>query len=324
MKEKNRRKYPILLAAAVLVPVTVYGYITETVQKNEKKLYSVVLYQDEENEWAMLEAGAEQAKDDARIMINYVHLDANNTTEDEVLAIQREAELGTSGVLVACSEKEKMKEELKKSNISVPIVFIESGADEEYPVIRADDYQMGKTLGKKVLSEMLPEDGPVIILGERMDRDSMQSRYRGVTDALKASGEEIEIIDKTGKKTEEIMDVVEEVLQNNGKAVTLDKYSTERISALWKEYQSYSQRKKTRLQIYGIGNTTTTVNDLDNENLAALVYQNEFSMGYQGIMVLTEKREADWMNENIHISYNIVTKETLYDEEHARLLFPNS
>ena len=191
-------------------------------------------------------------------------------------------------------------------------------------MIRADDYQMGKTLGKKVLSEMLPEDGPVIILGERMDRDSMQSRYRGVTDALKASGEEIEIIDKTGKKTEEIMDVVEEVLQNNGKAVTLDKYSTERISALWKEYQSYSQRKKTRLQIYGIGNTTTTVNDLDNENLAALVYQNEFSMGYQGIMALTEKREADWMNENIHISYNIVTKETLYDEEHARLLFPNS
>ena len=324
MKEKNRRKYPILLAAAVLVPVTVYGYITETVQKNEKKLYSVVLYQDEENEWAMLEAGAEQAKDDARIMINYVHLDANNTTEDEVLAIQREAELGTSGVLVACSEKEKMKEELKKSNISVPIVFIESGADEEYPVIRADDYQMGKTLGKKVLSEMLPEDGPVIILGERMDRDSMQSRYRGVTDALKASGEEIKIIDETGKKTEEIMDVAVEVLQSNGKAVTLDKYSTEQISSLWEEYQNYSQRKKTRLQIYGIGNTAATVNDLDNENLAALVYQNEFSMGYQGIMALTEKCEADWINENIHISYNIVTKETLYDEEHARLLFPNS
>ena len=324
MKEKNRRKYPILLAAAVLVPVTVYGYITETVQKNEKKLYSVVLYQDEENEWAMLEAGAEQAKDDARIMINYVHLDANNTTEDEILAIQREAELGTSGILLACSEKEKMKEELKKSNISVPIVFIESGVGEEYPVIRADDYRMGKTLGKKVLSEMLPEDGPIIILGERMDRDSMQSRYRGVTDALKASGEEIEIIDETGKKTEEIMDAVVEVLQSNGKAVTLDKYSTEQTAALWEEYQSHSQRKKTRLQIYGIGNTAATVNDLDNENLAALVYQNEFSMGYQGIMVLTEKREADWINENIHISYNIVTKETLYDEEHARLLFPNS
>ena len=274
MNEKNRRKYPILLAAAVLIPVTVYGYITETVQKKEKKLYSVVLYQDAENEWAMLEAGAEQAKDDARIMINYVHLDENNTTEDEILAIQREEELGTSGVLVACIEKEKMKEELKKSNISVPMVFIESGAGEEYPVIRADDYQMGKTLGKKVLSEMLPEDGPVIILGERMDRDSMQSRYRGVTDVLKASGEEIEIIDETGKKTEEIMDVAVEVLQSNGKAVTLDKYSTEQISSLWEEYQNYSQRKKTRLQIYGIGNTAATVNDLDNENLASLVYQN--------------------------------------------------
>ena len=324
MNEKNRRKYPILLAAAVLIPVTVYGYITETVQKNEKKLYSVVLYQDAENEWAMLEAGAEQAKDDAGIMLNYVHLNENDTAEDEMLAIQREEELGTSGVLVACTDSAQMQEELKRNRITVPVVFVESGAGEEYPVIRADDYRMGKTLGKKVLSEVLPEDGPIIILGERMDRDSMQSRYRGVTDALKASGEEIEIKDETGKKTEEIMDVVVEVLQSNGKVVTLDKYFTERISALWEEHQSYSQRKKTRLQIYGIGNTTTTVNDLDNENLAALVYQNEFSMGYQGIMALTEKREADWINENIHISYNIVTKETLYNEEHARLLFPNS
>ena len=123
MNEKNRRKYPIFLAAAVLIPVTVYGYITETVQKNEKKLYSVVLYQDAENEWAMLEAGAEQAKDDARIMINYVHLDANNTTEDEILAIEREEKLGTSGVLVACIEKEKMKEELKKKQHISPNGF---------------------------------------------------------------------------------------------------------------------------------------------------------------------------------------------------------
>ena len=74
MNEKNRRKYPIFLVAAVLIPVTVYGYITETVQKNEKKLYSVVLYQDAENEWAMLEAGAEQAKDDARIMCIWMQI----------------------------------------------------------------------------------------------------------------------------------------------------------------------------------------------------------------------------------------------------------
>ena len=284
MREKNRRKYPILLAAAVLIPVTVYGYIMETAQQNEKKLYSVVLYQDAENEWSLLEEGAEQAKDDAGIMLNYVHLNENDTLEDEILAIQREEKLGTSGVLVACTNSEKMEEELKKNRITVPVVFVESGAGEEYPVVRAGDYQMGKTLGEKVLSEMLPGDGPIIILGEKMERDSVQSRYQGVTDTLKTSGEEIEIKDETGKKTEEITDVIVEALQSNGKAVTLDKYSTEQTSALWEEYQSHSQRKKTRLQIYGIGNTAATVNDLDNENLAALVYQNEFSMGYQGIM----------------------------------------
>ena len=178
-------------------------------------------------------------------------------------------------------------------------------------------------MGNAVLSE-LSESGPVIILGEKMERDSVQKSYQSVTDALKSSGKETEIRDETGKRTEDMIDVIADVLQSNGKAITLDKYSTEQTVALWEEYQNHSQREKTRVQIYGIGNTAATVNDLDNENLSALVYQNEFSMGYQGIMALVEKREADWMNENIHISYNIVTKETLYEEEQARLLFPNS
>lgn len=324
MKRKNRRKYLILLAAAVLISITVYDYVTETTREKEKKLYSVILYQDAENEWALLEAGAEQAKDDAGIMLNYVYLNENDTAEEEILAIQREEKLGTSGVLAACTDSMQMQEELKKARITVPVIFAESGAGEKYPVISANDYQMGKTLGNAVLSELSSESGPVIILGEKMERDSVQKRYQGVTDALKSSGKEMEIRDETGKKTGDMIDVIAEVLQSNGKAITLDKYSTEQTVALWEEYQNHSQRKKTRVQIYGIGNTAATVNDLDNENLSALVYQNEFSMGYQGIMALVEKREADWMNENIHISYNIVTKETLYEEEQARLLFPNS
>lgn len=324
MREKNRKKYPILLAVAILIPITIYGYMMETGQEKEKKLYSVILYQDAENEWSLLEEGAEQAKDDAGIMLNYVHLNEKDTAEDEIQAIQKEVELGTSGVLAACTDSSQMQEKLKEVQITVPIIFVESGAGEEYPVIRSDDYQMGRTLGEEVVKELSSADGPILILGEKINRDSVQSRYQGVMEALKASGQKIEIKDETGKKIDDVTEEIVEVLQSNGKVITLDKYATEQTAALWEEYQSHSQRKKTRLPIYGIGNTAETVNDLDNENLSALVYQNEFSMGYQGIMALVEKREADWIDDNIHISYNIVTKETLYEEEHARLLFPNS
>ena len=83
-----------------------------------------------------------------------------------------------------------MKEELEKSNISVPIVFIESGADEEYPVIRADDYQMGKTLGKESAERNVSRGQIGYYSGRKNGQGQYaESRYRGVTDSFKSIGE---------------------------------------------------------------------------------------------------------------------------------------
>lgn len=328
MREKNRKNYPVLLMAAVLIPIMAYASMAEPEQKKEKKLYSVILYQDMENEWIMLEAGAEQAKDDTDMMVNYVYLEPEADVDDEIRAIQKETDLGTSGILLAGVDSEKMQEKLTDAGITVPLVFVESGAGDAYPVIRADDYQMGVTLANAVLEKLdekeQTESTTVLILGEQMVRDSVQLRYQGLMDTLTHSGKKILIQDETGKKTEDLTEILTEVQQEQGVVAALDKYTTEKAADLWEEYQSLSQKKKSMQPVYGIGNTAVTVNDLDNEKLSALVYQNEFSMGYQGMMALAEKRTADWIAKNISISYNMVTKETLCEEEHARLLFLNS
>ena len=54
------------------------------------------------------------------------------------------------------------------------------------------------------------------------------------------------------------------------------------------------------------------------------MYQNEFNMGYQGITCLAEKRKKKWIEENTGISYRMVTKESLYEDENERLLFSNT
>ena len=324
MREKNRKKYPFFLVIWILLPVMIYSYVLKPEQTSGKMLYSVILYQDEENEWNTLEAGAEQARADAGIMVNYVHLSKTDTAEDEIRAIRKEIRSGTAGILLAGVDSEELPKRLEEENITVPLVFVETGAGDAYPVIRADDYQMGRMLGNAILEDNITENAPILILGEKTERDSVGLRLQGLTDVLKEEGKDSLIRDETGKKIEELSDVITEVQQENGKAAALDKYSVEQTAALWEECQNYSLKKGTGQAVYGIGNTLTTVNDLDNEKLAALVYQNEFSMGYQGIMALAEKRSTDWIRANIRISYHLVTKDTLYEEEQARLLFPNS
>ena len=103
--------------------------------------------------------------------------------------------------------------------------------------------------------------------------------------------------------------------------VTLDKSTTERAAALWKESRQSRGKNQDICKIYGTGNTAQTVNALDNEDISMLVYQNEFNMGYQGLTCLVENKKKEWIEKNTSIRYRTVTKKSLYEDENERLLF---
>ena len=65
------------------------------------------------------------------------------------------------------------------------------------------------------------------------------------------------------------------------------------------------------------------MNDLDHGRIQALVYQNEFNMGYEGIRALVEKDAQGYFQDYFAIKHKLVTRDTLYDPENERILFPS-
>lgn len=315
-KKRFQWKSLAILLAAVITLGGLYYYGVFVRKKEIPSVYSVILYQETEDEWGTLIQGIMQAEKDLKVDVNYIYLSENDTAEDQIKVVNKEIREKSSGILMAAVNSQEIQKAMEKMLISVPIIFVETGAGDSYPVIRSDDYAMGKALGEAVLQDMeqTGTPGKVTIITENMERDSVSLRYKGIKDTLEHADQNVLISSLSGDFSAGLFEQIPYL-------ITLDKSTTERAAALWKESGQIRRKNGDICKIYGVGNTAQTVNALDNEDISLLVYQNEFNMGYQGLTCLVKNKKKEWIEKNTSIRYRTVTKESLYEDKNERLLF---
>ena len=229
-KKRFQWKSLALLLAAVIALGGLYYYGVFARKKESSDVYSVILYQNTEDEWGTLIQGIMQAEEDLNVDVNYIYLSENDTAEDQMKEVNKEIRGKSSGILMAAVNSREIQEALENMMISIPIIFVETGAGDSFPVIRSDDYAMGKALGEAVLEDMerTKAPGKVTIITENMERDSVNLRYKGLRDTLKNSGRKVLISSLSGDFSAGLFDQIPYL-------VTMDKSTTERAAALWKE-----------------------------------------------------------------------------------------
>lgn len=226
-KKRFQWKSLALLLAAVIALGGLYYYGVFARKKESSDVYSVILYQNTEDEWGTLIQGIMQAEEDLNVDVNYIYLSENDTAEDQMKEVNKEIRGKSSGILMAAVNSREIQEALENMMISIPIIFVETGAGDSFPVIRSDDYAMGKALGEAVLEDMerTKAPGKVTIITENMERDSVNLRYKGLRDTLKNSGRKVLISSLSGDFSAGLFDQIPYL-------VTMDKSTTERISML--------------------------------------------------------------------------------------------
>lgn len=329
----RERKWKIIgsLLAVVLILGGIYYYAILSSNKEEvRPEYSVILYQNTDNEWATLIEGIKQAEEDLKIDVNYITMAENATAFEQFEMVQREVKAGVSGLLLAASDSAEMEKLLIEANLTVPVVCVETGAGNQISTIGADDYEMGKALGQKIIADMNADaafgaERTVTVITEYLERESVRERYEGLKSVLDAENPKVQVVERKRSEGDYNLSLfIETIMPESGAYIAaLDKFATEEAAAAWAIWKGEHEDSSMQYRIYGIGNTAQTVNDLDNENTRALVYQNEFNMGYQALDVLVKNKSEKWISENISVVYRMVTKETLYEQENERWLFLN-
>ena len=74
--------------------------------------------------------------------------------------------------------------------------------------------------------------------------------------------------------------------------------------------------------INSIANSDKTVYHLDNGTIKALLYENEYSIGYLGIYQLLSNTKMDYDDLSKMIEYRVVEKQNMYSTFNQKMLFP--
>lgn len=304
-----------------------YGDI-ESSREKELEKYSVILYQYTDNGWQSLSQGIWQAERDLNVDVNLITMAKEADVESQKELIDREVQNGAQGILVAAVDSQALKEKLEKVSKSIPVVTVETGVGDEITHIGANDYQMGYSLGEKILEDNGENmECRVAVIKEYMQRNSVQQRYNGLLDALKLD-DRVKIVEWTrGVGDYDLALYLKTELSSwyEDAVVALDKYTMEALidgQELKSTEAENLNVEVSRSLLYGIGNTEKIVNGLDVGEVQALVYQNEFNAGYQGVETLIQKKHKDFSGKSPVIKQQLVERETLYETENQRLLFP--
>lgn len=327
MKSKHFRIFFFILFAAAVLALVYFSIFTPQLPKTSG-LYSVILYQYTDNDWTSLLEGIRQAEDDEGVVVNYVTMPLGGSPENELELIKREIENGAEGIMLAPVDSEALADEVEQIAKTIPVITLETGLGTENADISGDNYSMGYLLGSQVASDMAQTGmKTVCVIREYMQRQSVQQRYQGFTDAVNAEAPGTVIEDYYRSEGDFSLPVCIANMYSYGNyglyVVSLDKYCTEALIEAGNNLGQEKDKKNLFCQrAFGIGNTEKTVSGLDTGSLKGLVYQNEFNMGYQGLQALIRKSQNKKTDPEAEIRYYYVTRETLYEPENERLLFP--
>ena len=318
--KKGRHFFAIsILIVLVLIVAEFYYYSTYSAKEEPAFNISLIVYGNNPDRWENLKQGAERAADGTTAEVNLITMSSESDAKEQIALINREVSNGADALMIAACDSKALEEYFKEIKIKIPVVFVQNGMEDqaEFPYISADNYAMGTELSN-VIIENEKSWIKAAIISDGMERKSVSDRFDGVYDSLSQYVDEVVVWERNENEkssqtmlflqrelTEEAVDVV----------IALDNSSMEAL------LDAASNLEK-NIKIYGIANSDKAVYYLDNEEIKALIYQNEFSIGYLGVKEILNEKVYEKKSAANMVEYEIINKSNMYSEEYQKLLFP--
>lgn len=319
-------KKVFILTEAVLAVMVVIVSIAMLWGKNgeERGRISVIIQDSDSSRWAAFKYGLRMAAQDREMEVFFVSTGETLSAEDEYEAIRKEIDKGADAVIVQPIPEDNTEELLKKIKKKVPVMLVEYSPERgnemsEIPVVKPNNYELGKTLAEELLSDYNGKiKGKTVgIVSEHGDSSAVFDRKQGLMSALEEKGAELRwnVSDVLPEEEEYILEMKAKV----DFVIALDDYS------LILAGKAASANNLHGALVYGIGNSMEAVYCLDAGYVRRLVVPDDFNMGYQSLTEAAESLEHFFRKpQSKTVSYTVMRRDTLFQKENQEILFTMS
>lgn len=302
----------------LFVAIAVIGN-SDGIKTGSTKNYSMIVYGNDSARWENLYQGARLALQNQNAEVSLITMSANGDATEQIALIEREVVSGVDGILLAACDENEIGEYLKSKSWDIPVVLLENGGlgIDDIPLVRADDYDLGKTLGDEI-AKRERSITKVAIIKDNTNLSGEEERWNGVYDAIEPFvGKVVEWKrnENEGQLSSQLFLQRELVSEAVDVVVALD---NETSDALIDALNNLNKQVK----VYCISTSDKSVFHLDQNKIIALEYQTEFAIGYEGANMLANYSVWKPKRDFKRIDHRIITKENMYTVENQKLVFP--
>jgi ribose transport system substrate-binding protein len=277
--------------------------------------------------WQAVKAGAEKAAAEStgpKVTIFWNGPAREGDRDGQIQVVEDFLTRRVNGIVLAPLDENALVPVLERVDAAkIPCVIIDSSVKSKkiLSFIATDNFQGGAMAAKKMI-ELLGGKGRVLMLDYMAGSSSTMERARGFSETLAQEGKGITLVDKKyGQDTvETALQAAEDLLTKNKNIDGVFAVNESTVVAALRALEGRGLAGK--IKLVGFDASTPLIAGLSAGKVSALVVQNPFKMGYEGVKAVLAKIDGKEVAPRLDTGVVLVTLDNLKSTEIQELLNP--
>ncbi len=304
----------------LLITTLLLGCSNRQQDQNQTYRIAVITMMQGGEFWGALKNGARSARSATGSVLEFLAPVNESDYEGQISAVQRAIDQKFDAIVLSPSHYTRLEHVVEKArNQGIKVVFADTSLLDVQPdfLITADYHAIGRAMAEHAFSHF-QKDEPIkaLVLGSMPNTTSMTEIVEALVAAFsQRSG--ATIVNATYSFTDE--STAKDITKN----ALLSDPSINMIFAL-EEYTAHGVANalegRPKVHFIALGTTQYEIQLLEQGVIDALVVVNSFNLGYRAVMAAIDLLNGNKPAEKL-VDFDLVTKESMFSEEHQRLLF---
>ncbi|MGA2247778.1 MAG: substrate-binding domain-containing protein [Verrucomicrobiota bacterium] len=271
--------------------------------------------------WQSVLAGAKEAGRDFGYEIIWDGPDRETNSARQIQIVEDAIARQVEGVVIAPVDRQNLVPSVDKlAELKIPCAIIDSGLDAVHFVSFAstDNYQ-GGVLAAQRMGHALGGKGNILVVQHIAGSHAAVKRVSGFVDTISNDFPGIKIVEsESGQDTAEISQkVTADMLQRHPDVQGLFACNVDMsVGAL----RALQEAKRTDVKMVAFDPDQSLIQGLRSGQVVAIIVQDPYRMGYEGVKVLALKNKGQSSPRLIDTGVEVVTSDNLTDPRIMRLL----
>jgi ribose transport system substrate-binding protein len=294
-------------------------------RKREKPLYGVIPKGQAHIFWQTVHAGAAAAAEEARVDIAWNGPAMETDLTRQISIVDDFINRHVDGIELAPEDREALVPSIRRAKkAGIPLTVIDSGADtDEYVSFIATDNYGGGALAARRLATLLNQRGDVAVIAVLPGAASTLAREQGFKDTIEKEFPGVKIVALQYGMSDRArsLAVTEDILA--GHPTLSGIFASNESSTIGADQAIKARGLSGKVRLVGFDSSPSLIDDLRGGTIDALVLQDPFQIGYQGLKALVDYRAGHAPSKRLDLPPVLVTRENVEDSKIQGLINPN-